>query len=392
MEKAVRIVKTMNRILSLLLLALVLIPSGGLAESYKNDVLTRVSQQLQRSRTTPPPEAESGCASLEEYEAYLNEETRQASEYMTYINVPCTKEFMKWLEENRETRRQIDLQAGIVDLGECRADYYRGQMHYSNVYICHDVPYLTSLAELDQALLRADLTQPHTLFFDASPEMRELMKDEQRKYKAWFDKDVISGSHPIKITWWKTASWSNLIEISVYYTHGAVIARAWETGDTSALTEKELKTYGKAVEIMRGLRSTDDAALAREIHDKLCQMAQYDYDNKEERHGDAIGAVLEGKATCAGYADAYYMLCRMAGLDVRVIHGWVGDKPTEMEDQGRWHAWNMIRINGQWRMTDVTWDDHRDGTYSDNYFLLSKRQIAADHGWNECPATALCAE
>ena len=60
-------------------------------------------------------------------------------------------------------------------------------------------------------------------------------------------------------------------------------------------------------------------------------------------------AILRGTGVCDSYARLYFLLCREAGLSTYVIYGDTGVG---------YHAWDAVRINGQWYYADPTWDDH----------------------------------
>lgn len=68
-----------------------------------------------------------------------------------------------------------------------------------------------------------------------------------------------------------------------------------------------------------------------------------------EKTGDgtdatAYGCIIKGRAKCAGYADAFLQTAKACGLDARYIYN------SE-------HAWNLVRLDGQWYHVDVTWED-----------------------------------
>lgn len=72
------------------------------------------------------------------------------------------------------------------------------------------------------------------------------------------------------------------------------------------------------------------------------------------------GALCEGKAVCAGYADAYMLLMNKLGVKTRLIEGTAN---------GGAHAWNVSYIDGQCVYTDCTWDDN--GGYGGKYAYLN---------------------
>ena len=102
--------------------------------------------------------------------------------------------------------------------------------------------------------------------------------------------------------------------------------------------------------------------IALAIHDKILDLVQYDHDTlKKIKNGglfrSAYGALVKndsGKphmAVCAGYADAYVYLLQQCGITAVTISGRAGG-----EELGK-HAWNCIRLDGEWYEVDPTWDD-----------------------------------
>lgn len=76
------------------------------------------------------------------------------------------------------------------------------------------------------------------------------------------------------------------------------------------------------------------------------QLAIHKKENVEQKYFlpfTAYAAVMNGTAVCQGYATMYYALCRLAGLQVRVI--------ASVN-----HAWNIVRVDGTWYNLDVTAD------------------------------------
>lgn len=68
--------------------------------------------------------------------------------------------------------------------------------------------------------------------------------------------------------------------------------------------------------------------------------------------------VLASKSSvCAGYANLFEAMGKAAGLEIHVISGYAkgyGYQPGQ-KIQGTNHAWNAIRIEDQWYLSDATW-------------------------------------
>ena len=120
----------------------------------------------------------------------------------------------------------------------------------------------------------------------------------------------------------------------------------------------------------------------RALHDTLIRQCEYDVDTAEEDAPDgsapafaADGALLDHKAVCAGYGRAYEMLCKAAGIQVIYVAS------EEMN-----HGWNAVRLGGTTYYIDCTFDDpipDRGEYVSDQYFMLTGKELAQTHTWNE---------
>lgn len=61
---------------------------------------------------------------------------------------------------------------------------------------------------------------------------------------------------------------------------------------------------------------------------------------------NAYGIIVGKKGVCQSYALSYKLLCSMSGVDSRVITGYIdGTLP---------HAWNAVKLDGEWYQTDCT--------------------------------------
>lgn len=71
----------------------------------------------------------------------------------------------------------------------------------------------------------------------------------------------------------------------------------------------------------------------------------YDYDslNAGKTVDDAYTALVEGRATCGGFADAFDFLAKIAGVEDKIACG---------EYRNDNHAWNVVKICGKWYETE----------------------------------------
>lgn len=155
-----------------------------------------------------------------------------------------------------------------------------------------------------------------------------------------------------------------------YYTHAPEYATA--VIPQYRMTAAEAAEKRAALYVAAGLAVADQSdPLA--LHDYLCTAVAYG-GNTEMAH-TAVGALLEGQATCEGYAQALTLLYRMAGIPCGMVTG------TATDSQGRTdrHAWNIADVDG-FTLIDATWNDQEHlGLNTHWYYGLSTGQMAADH-------------
>jgi hypothetical protein len=78
----------------------------------------------------------------------------------------------------------------------------------------------------------------------------------------------------------------------------------------------------------------------------------------KQQHDKMISKVLhKQKAVCSGYSELFNEIALRVGLESQVNSG---DAKTIFYDIGRRrvkvsHAWNSVKIDGQWKLLDVTW-------------------------------------
>lgn len=138
---------------------------------------------------------------------------------------------------------------------------------------------------------------------------------------------------------------------------------------------------------------TDDPAVrARRIHDWIALNIAYDADTYRARGAVAsdVGTTLgRGVAVCAGYAELFEAMGEAAGLEVVTIPGYARgddyDPFAEVLPDDANHAWNAVKLDGAWRLLDVTWDAGGlvDGAfrraYSRDWWLVDPAVFAHTH-------------
>lgn len=120
------------------------------------------------------------------------------------------------------------------------------------------------------------------------------------------------------------------------------------------------------------LEGKNDYETTKNIYRYICQNISYD-DDYNCLSFSAYGALENKKAVCQGFSMLFYQLGRKSGLDVGIVCG----KATNEETDG-WitHAWNVVKLGGQYYNLDPTWDSESD---SYGYFLKGSDGFDKEH-------------
>ena len=142
------------------------------------------------------------------------------------------------------------------------------------------------------------------------------------------------------------------------------ILYALKINDTSHLTNEELEVLELAQQVVQQAKEESSSVFETELwlHDWLCNQVDYESPNMEVKRKEyirlrelsSVGAMLDGIANCQGYADAFYLLGTMAGLEVDRVFG----------SAGGGHIWNTVSLEGQNYIVDITFDDYSDPNFN----------------------------
>ncbi len=134
------------------------------------------------------------------------------------------------------------------------------------------------------------------------------------------------------------------------------------------------------------------------IRDYILQNADYDWQNFRDNtipleSYTAYGILCLGVGVCSGYAQAVSLLLNKVGVENKIISGSVKGA-IENPD----HAWNLVKIQGEWYHMDVTWDDTikpsgENDSARYHYFLIDDytMSLIGSRRWNKAlypPATS----
>ena len=135
------------------------------------------------------------------------------------------------------------------------------------------------------------------------------------------------------------------------------------------------------------------------VHDEIVKNTEYDKGSLSSKDSgayvdahSAYGCLVNGGAVCEGYSKAFLAAMRKIGVDCLYVAG---------SGKGEDHAWNCVKVDGDWYLIDVTWDDpvsekKNAGAVRRDYFCLTSDEMSRDHSPDrefsellpDCSATA----
>ena len=155
-----------------------------------------------------------------------------------------------------------------------------------------------------------------------------------------------------------------------YWTSGSSITKIEFTYLTNAKEEQqELDAALQEVKSKIDTSGMSDEEIVLAYHEYLTSTVAYAYEDYfngtiAANHGyDMYGALVKHSCVCQGYAETMFYLLREAGLSCAIA-----------SSENINHAWNIVKIRGNWYHIDATWDDpvwDMPGRSYHDYFLVS---------------------
>ncbi len=128
--------------------------------------------------------------------------------------------------------------------------------------------------------------------------------------------------------------------------------------------DKMLDELDKAAnEVISGIPDgSSDYEKALYVHDYLAENTEYDHSREAYTEfglwGSAYGCLVEKKAVCGGYAEAFHYIMQKLDIESGIC-------------TGSNHEWNYVKIDGDYYWVDVTWDDNDKGDTQHTYFMFT---------------------
>lgn len=94
------------------------------------------------------------------------------------------------------------------------------------------------------------------------------------------------------------------------------------------------------------------------------------------------GFLVDGVGICLGYTRTFQLFMDLLGIECITVEGTAYNYTAD-------HAWNQVRLDGDWYCVDVTWDDPTtSGTVSERnahrfFNVTSEHMRDTNHQWDE---------
>ena len=185
--------------------------------------------------------------------------------------------------------------------------------------------------------------------------------------------------------------------LPVYYVDGKILAAKFDDSDKVVYPPEEEVAAAKAW-IEKGkaaiMGRLDDIPVYAGMTPFELELAVYDWlrdnviyekvEGMDARRGNktTYGAIVNGKADCVGYSQSFQYIMGLLGVESLTISGLLLDG-SDIAEAGGGHAWNAVRLDGEWYYSDVTNDTYFSemDNLPSHYYLNRTERFITDHGY-----------
>lgn len=123
-------------------------------------------------------------------------------------------------------------------------------------------------------------------------------------------------------------------------------------------SKEDIKIYENQIEqvkeqVLSNIADKNNYEKIKTIHNYLIDTIEYEDTITQNHIYDIYGALINKKCVCEGYAKTFQYLMNEIGIENTIVIG----TGTNSRNQTESHAWNYVKLDGEWYAVDVTWDD-----------------------------------
>lgn len=308
------------------------------------------------------------CASEEEVLSVL----RGAASGEVAFRVPQTL-FDRLSANGFQRLYDLESQAGFR---ESRLSYYSSccLITISEIVFAENLAFVDTFEEFKECLQNKTLALENNFVIHCSYDLFELLTDDECALLN--EVETNCGIYQSNMHYSNSKRTFDYADIEYY--PGFYVARSVKLGQAEQLTGKMLTLYQTARNILEEVGAanySDRIELQFALQEAILYRTEYYKGYSGGDHDTSIGALINGRCECDGYADAFYMLADLSGFNVRFQSG------VDLDDNNG-HLWNIIEHNGQWYFTDLTWCDSTNNHIHHMYSNIGHDIASECYIWN----------
>ncbi len=179
-----------------------------------------------------------------------------------------------------------------------------------------------------------------------------ILKHEEKTTVSTMDKDVLERAFSCVMMDYGGLFWISGYQYNTYMAFDQIVGLEFEPHYVYSEKEREdlqAQVDAAVEEWMAGISINDsDYDKARYVFETLIGRVDYRADSPDNQN--ILSVFLHGETVCQGYADATQYLLQDLGITCAVVTG---------EADGSNHAWNLVKLDGNYYYTDATWGNSR---------------------------------
>ena len=151
-----------------------------------------------------------------------------------------------------------------------------------------------------------------------------------------------------------------------YNTNNDVLAINLQFNETINNIEYNKRLFDNKVnEIVEEAKNlTSDFKKEIYVYERILSTTEYDKEAKLNQ--SAFSTLVLGKSVCAGYARAFQLILQKLEIPTYYVLGYANEE----------HAWNIVKLSGEYYNVDLTWDD-TGRIYS--HFNKTDKELSSTH-------------